>query len=65
MDTTLIVSILARAEARALTETCTRPTSDGAVSILARAEARALSRLALLDDRDSWFQSSRAPKRAR
>ena len=59
------VSILARAEARALPFTDQAAARSSRVSILARAEARALRCGGSLEFRPRRFQSSRAPRRAR
>jgi len=59
------VSILARAEARALREVHSHPWRCQRVSILARAEARALLGPACRYRFAVSFQSSRAPRRAR
>ena len=61
----MIVSILARAEARALPSYFTRKQEHSLVSILARAEARALlGSIAAVHD-SGKFQSSPAPRRGR
>ena len=59
------VSILARAEARALRNRAGQDFGSMAVSILARAEARALPRGGSGEMALRMFQSSRAPRRAR
>ncbi len=60
-----VVSILARAEARALPARHRLRDRSAAVSILARAEARALRTITRWCRRCIGFQSSRAPRRAR
>ena len=59
------VSILARAEARALPMPELSTCCSGVVSILARAEARALRRRCGSGSARAWFQSSPAPRRGR
>ena len=60
-----VVSILARAEARALRGIAISPIVSLRVSILARAEARALPAAFALPDWIDKFQSSPAPRRGR